>query len=104
MRHVFLKSVLAGTLVLVAAAPRLAMARPGDGSPVAEREPQEKSYVWSGRARVISDITGKETWWPGSGVVRAGSREQAMEMAVEAMKAHGSIAGRVVDAHVSLLN
>jgi len=89
-----------------AAAPQVSLlARSFDDDSAGQpRLQEEKLYIWTGEARVISDITHKETWWPGSGAVTAGSRDEAMKMAKEAMMAQGSTGGHVVDAHVSLVN
>lgn len=65
---------------------------------------QSRSWCFTGTARIISDTTERETWWPVGGLVYADSRAEAMEAAKEAGRADAAVWGRVLSVNISSLN
>ena len=103
------KATLIVTTVLAAtlAANAVAIARPvplqtTDGVRVIQMENQ--CWYFSGTARIISDITKKETWWSVFGYVNADSRAEALRMAKESGRAQAAIAGRVLSVNIQTLH
>ena len=65
---------------------------------------ESSNWYFTGTARIVSDITNKETWWPVYGYVEADSQSEAMAQAKEAAKAQAATAGRVLSVNVTVRN
>jgi hypothetical protein len=103
MRHIWLKALLGTSLAVAAGVPLTALAADaGEHISAGQREMEERSYFWTGRARIISDITHKEDDVGGSGVVRAASREDARAQAQESMRQKAALWGKVLEAYVTI--
>jgi hypothetical protein len=103
MRRVLSLVVLAAVSTGGAVLSPAAAAMPA-GAPRISCEQAEKLYFFTGNARVISDITQRETFWPVSGCVHASSRQEALELARAAAWSQAALAGSVVDVDVHITN
>jgi len=101
-----MKKTLAAVLVLTSLASAAAASQAT--APFAARDSHEASvygegakvYSATGTARVVSDITGRETTYPVSALITARSLDHARSMAKDALAARAAIHGRVVSVHV----
>jgi len=102
-QKLFAAAVSAITLVS-AILPQASLAQSTSDGSSSQQQPAEKSYYWTGVARFTGDIDHRDHSYAGSGIVHADSREEAIALATEALKAQASILGNVSDAHVSISN